>query len=44
MPRHSHAPLVALALVVTTACLIFLGFAMGRSTRPVVVTPACVAR
>lgn len=43
MLRHPHAPLAAFALVVTTACLIFIGFAMGRSTRPVVVAPASCA-
>lgn len=45
MHRHPHAPLAGLALVVTTALLIVTGFAMGRSTRPVVVAPAsCDAR
>lgn len=45
MLRHPHAPLAALALVVTTALLISVGFAMGRSTRPVVVAPLdCSAR
>lgn len=39
MLRHPHAPLAGLALIVVTALLIMLGFAMGRATRPVVVAP-----
>lgn len=43
MLRHPHALLAILAAIVTTALLIVTGFAMGRSTRPVVVAPTSCA-